>query len=359
MNGAIEIDDTIREALDAGAIVDFSLSGGKDSAAAALAVTNHLNANLHPQEKRSATHAHLGQIEWPETVGHIRNLTDRLNLPMEIVAQGHGLIERWRSRFEAAKQRYANLECYHLIGPFSSPSLRFCTGEMKTAPIRRSLARRYPCQTVISVVGLRADESQRRAATPISKIDQLASTRSSRPKIISWHPIRNWTIADVLAAHGEAQLPLHYAYTDHQMTRLSCAFCIMSSTHDLTNAAQSHLNNEALQAIADLEIQSTFSFQPTRWLADLNHQNHQSQSLERAKANATERRSLEATLPADLKYVHGWPPRIPGYDEARRIAEVRRKILDHHDLETPYRTAAKIIDRFAELHARKPALSAI
>jgi len=358
MNRPIDIDHTVREAINAGAIVDFSLSGGKDSTAAALAASACLDALNHPATSRSATHAHLGPIEWPATIDHIRDLTDRLSLPLQIVAQGNGLIERWRTRFEAAKRRYSDLECYHLIGPFSSPSLRFCTGEMKTAPIRRSLAQRYPNQTVISVVGIRAAESLRRAATPISKIDQLQTVRSSRPKIISWHPIRQWTIADVLAAHETSALPLHYAYTEHKMTRLSCAFCIMSSLPDLNNSAQSNLNRAALQAIADIEIQSTFSFQPSRWLSDLDDRPETSRgSLDRAKSRSAERRALEKTLPPDLKYLKGWPPRVPDYTEAQQIADVRRVILEHHALDTPYRTAARIIDRFAELHKAKRAPS--
>ena len=353
MQPTIDIDDTIRAAIQAGAIVDFSLSGGKDSAATALATTAWLDSVNHPVDRRSATHAHLGEIEWPQTIDHIRALAEHLTIPLATIAQGNGLIDRWRRRFAAALRRYANLECYHLISPFSSASLRFCTGEMKTTPIRRSLGQRYPNQTVISVVGLRADESLRRAGTQISKIDQCSSARSQRPTIITWHPIRQWSIADVLEAHSESKIPLHYAYTHHNMTRLSCSFCVLASNQDLTNAARSNLNTAAHRAIAALEIESTFSFQPTRWLADLDPPSELQMAIAQAKRKALERRSLEASLPSDLKYIKGWPPRVPDYDEARAIADVRRTILAHHHLDTPYPTPSKIINRFAELHARK------
>ena len=233
----LAIDDTIQEAIDNHAIVDFSLSGGKDSAAAAIAVSAWLDKRRHPVDLRSATHAHLGVIEWPETIDHIKNLTEKLAIPLSIVSQEKGLIDRWRRRFEAAKLRYAALECYHLIGPFSSASLRFCTSEMKTSPIRRSLSLRNPGATVISVIGVRADESPRRANAPISSIDQLPSDRSPRPKLISWNPIKDWTAQDVFDAHHAARVPLHYAYTRHAMTRLSCAFCVLASRADVENAA--------------------------------------------------------------------------------------------------------------------------
>ena len=83
-------------------------------------------------------------------------------------------------------------------------------------------------------------------------------------------------------------------------------------------------------------------------------------AIAQAKRKALERRSLEASLPSDLKYIKGWPPRVPDYDEARAIADVRRTILAHHHLDTPYPTPSKIIDRFAELHARSlPTISTI
>lgn len=349
----LAIDDTIQEAIDNHAIVDFSLSGGKDSAAAAIAVSAWLDKRRHPVDLRSATHAHLGVIEWPETIDHIKNLTEKLAIPLSIVSQEKGLIDRWRRRFEAAKLRYAALECYHLIGPFSSASLRFCTSEMKTSPIRRSLSLRNPGATVISVIGVRADESPRRANAPISSIDQLPSDRSPRPKLISWNPIKDWTAQDVFDAHHAARVPLHYAYTRHAMTRLSCAFCVLASRADVENAAKCDVNAEAYRQITDLEISSTFAFQPTRWLADTNTpQPIDRAQLERAKRLNTIRRALEDTLPPDLRYIKGWPPRIPNQQEARLIADVRSAILAHHELASPFQSPSAVIDRFAELHLR-------
>ena len=45
---------------------------------------------------------------------------------------------------------------------------------------------------------------------------------------------------------------------------------------------------------------------------------------------------------------------LPEPDEAADIARVRSTIADHHALDTPYRTATTVRDRFAELIAAKP-----
>lgn len=348
---SLSLDDRVLTAIAAGAVVDFSLSGGKDSTAAAIAVSQWLDAIGHPRHLRSATHANLGLIEWPETIDHIERLTEHLGLPLAITAKPRGLIERWKHRFDAAKARYANLETYFLVGPFSSASLRFCTSEQKTGTIRPSLGRRHPAQTIVSVIGLRAEESPRRALTPISKIDQNPGSHSTRPTIIAWHPIRDWTTAEVLDLHARHSFPLHYAYTRHNMTRLSCAYCVLASRRDLANAVASHRNAAALAEITELEITSGFSFQPSAWLADLAPPGFLSpHTLAAAKRAAQTRRALEATLPADLRYNKGWPPRVPSFEEAQTIAHVRAQVLEQHDLTAHYTTPATIISRFQELH---------
>lgn len=59
--------------------------------------------------------------------------------------------------------------------------------------------------------------------------------------------------------------------------------------------------------------------------------------------------SHEASLPADLRFQKGWPPRLPTTSEAARIAEVRARILGHHGLPNLYPRAGDIIGRFTEL----------
>src|SRR3546814_11897536 len=79
---------------------------------------------------------------------------------------------RWEQRFLSGKRRYETLETYNLIGPWSSASLRFCTSELKVQVIGPELARRYRGETIVSVIGLRRDESPSRRSTPISRSDE-------------------------------------------------------------------------------------------------------------------------------------------------------------------------------------------
>ncbi len=46
---------------------------------------------------------------------------------------------------------------------------------------------------------------------------------------VTWNPIIDWTLEQVLSEVGQTSLRLHEAYTRYGSSRVSCAFCIMSS----------------------------------------------------------------------------------------------------------------------------------
>jgi hypothetical protein len=71
--------------------------------------------------------------------------------------------------------------------------------------------------------------------------------------------------------------------------------------------------------------------------------------IARAKADQLERRRLEAMMPPTLRYVKGWPPRVPTRSEAEDIATARRPILARHGLADLYPTASSIMERFSDL----------
>jgi hypothetical protein len=68
-----------------------------------------------------------------------------------------------------------------------------------------------------------------------------------------------------------------------------------------------------------------------------------------AKADAAERRRLESAMPPDLRYVRGWPPRVPTIEEAGVVAASRAPILARHGLANLYPDACAVRDRFADL----------
>lgn len=166
----------------------------------------------------------------------------------------------------------------------------------------------------------------------------------------------------VLAVVGEHNPREGYAclraYTCYQSSRLSCRFCVLQSLGDAQASASAPANRPALLHLVGLEATSTFSFQPARWLADVAPRHIPGNLRNRislAKADAAERRRLEAAMPPDLRYVKGWPPRIPTIEEAGIIAASRAPILSRHGLADLYPNAGAVRDRFSDLIALKRA----
>lgn len=351
----IAITSEIVAAIRAGAWIVFNLSGGKDSSAALFAVNLQLDSLGHPRARRMAIHADLGRAEWDSTPDTVARIAASAGVPLTVVHRAAGdLVDRWIQRFESGKRRYEALETYNLIGPWSSASLRFCQSEMKAAVIGPAIARMLRGQQIISVLGLRRDESHNRAATPIAKADLRYAKAGNRygTAITLWHPIAHWNSEEVFRAHGALGITLHEAYSIWGATRLSCRYCIFASLHDLSASAAAPANTEVYRELVGIEARSTFPFQPTRWLADIAPHllsGGLRADVERAKADQLERRHLEASMPAGLRYVKGWPRRMPTLAEADDIAAARRPILARHRLENRYPTGSAVQARFAEL----------
>lgn len=346
------VDQWILEAVNAYAIVVFSLSGGKDSTAATWAAMRKLDELGHPRQLRFAIHADLGRAEWKSTPATVESIASFFGLEL-IVARHktHDMVSRWEARGIEGRRRYEHLEVFNLIGPWSSSSLRFCTSELKQQVISRALQKRFPGQTVVSVIGIRREESFGRRLAPVSKHEQRWD-QANGTRIISWNPIVEFTTAQVFALHERHGLPLHEAYTIFNSSRVSCAFCVMQSLRDQKASASAPDNRELLSHLVGVEAWSTYSFQPDRWLADLSPHllsDGLRSDIETAKRKASERRALEAALPADLRYVKGWPPRAPTMPEASQIVSTRATILGHHGLRVIFPTPRDVIARFQEL----------
>jgi 3'-phosphoadenosine 5'-phosphosulfate sulfotransferase (PAPS reductase)/FAD synthetase len=351
----VAVDDLIIDAIACGAWFAFNLSGGKDSTASAQTVIALLDHMGHPRARRIAIHADLGRAEWRSTPATVAVIARRLGLPLVVVRRGAGdMVARWEQRFANGCRRYENLELYHLIGPWSQANKRFCTSELKAQVIGPALARRFRGEKVVSVIGLRRAESHGRRDTPISRLD----VRFAKPgnaagtRMINWYPGVDWTADDVFAVHAHHDLPLHEAYCRFGATRLSCAFCVLASAHDLAAASDADDNRDLYRHLVGMEAASTFSFQPGRWLADvaprlLTPSLHR--DIVQAKADAVERRAIEAAMPPGLRFVKGKPPRLPTLDEAKAVAAARAGILSRHGLDNHFPDAASVRRRFEEL----------
>lgn len=350
----LSFDDATIAMLKAGAHVALNLSGGKDSGAAGDRTVRFLDSIGHPRDRRLAIHADLGRTEWRETEAMVQRQAAFMGLPLVVVRRKAGdLVERWEQRFKNGLTRYVSLSTYNLIGPWSSPSLRFCQSELKAQVIGPYLARELRGAGIVQVVGIRRDESTNRKRTPVSKPDLRYAKVGNKAgtTMLLWHPVLEWTAEQVFAYHDLVGLDLHPAYPAG-CSRVSCAFCIMQSLKDAQVAASIAGNLPLYLHLVEMEATSTFSFWADRWLADVAPHLLSpalSVAIIVAKAKAAERRRIEADMPAGLRYVKGWPVRLPANDEAARIVEARRVILAHHGQADPYGSARAVIGRFEEL----------
>lgn len=226
----------IETLIAAGAPVAIGVSGGKDSQAAALATIAYLDQSGHTGP-RLLIHSDLGSVEWHASLPVCQELARLLGLELVVVRRKAGdLMDRWESRWASSVSRYSNLETVTLVLPWSTPSMRFCTSELKTHIIAAELKRRFKNRKIINVTGVRREESAARAKGPI------ASTGADG-RIWSWRPISDWRESEVFAYIASRGLAPHAAYTRFGMTRVSCQFCIMASQHNLlmaTKVPESH-----------------------------------------------------------------------------------------------------------------------
>lgn len=353
----LAIDDRVRAAIAAGVPVAYSLSGGKDSVSISHAADRLLDQLGHPRDRRIAIHSDLGRIEWQTTPATVEAAAAAIGVPLVVVRRKAGdLVDRWERRFELGLDRYIDLRTYHLTGPWSSASNRFCTAELKTQVILPELLRQWKGTEILSIVGIRRQESLKRRLAPISKREGKPWVRSGGGCITTWHPGVDIREDEVFTYLEREALPVAEPYRLGS-TRFGCAFCVMGSENDLNVSARAPGNLGLLHHLVDIEAKSTFSFQQQRWLGDIAPDLIRPAlwaDLERGKVRAAERRNLEDRLPANLRYVKGWPQRIPTLAEASVILSTRSAILAVHGKTSPYDTPALVRDRIAELfHAER------
>lgn len=349
----------IDTALNAGAVISYSVSGGKDSDALVLACERELRGHAGP---RVLIHADLGRTEWQESLPQCQRLAEHVGLELIVVRRkAGGMMERWLSRWESSVRRYAELSTVTLILPWSTPSMRFCTSELKTAVICRELAQRFAGKVILNALGIRAEESANRAQAPISKVQPLLYRRT-QPAVVTtgytWLPIHHWSIGDVWDIHEWNSFDPHPAYTEYGMSRVSCVFCILANKSDLEHAAAQAQNLGIFREMCQLEIDSTFAFQSSGWLSDVApHQltPEQREAVIVAKKRAERREKAERRIPRHLLYDgKGWPKVMPTRAEAQMLAEVRCEVAAAVGIEIGYTSADQVYGRYSELMERKP-----
>lgn len=338
--------------LDGNCIVAAGISGGKDGNSAAIRLNDYLNQIGHTGT-RVLIHSDLGRVEWKDSIKQCQLIADRLGWELIIVKRAAGdMMDRWETRWKNNVARYTNLECVKLILPWSTPSMRFCTSELKTTLICAELTKRFPKQKILSVTGVRHAESAARAKMPIASENIKLSARGCYG--LNWNPIITWSTQEVFSYLETENQPLHEAYTTYGSSRVSCAFCIMGSKGDLIASASCVDNQDIYRQMVELEIQSTYAFQGNTWLGDVAPQllnQEQKNRLNSAKKAGELRKSAEAAIPKHLLFTKGVPTSIPTLEEAQLIAKVRIEVSRAVGIEVGYIDANSIIEKYNSLSA--------
>lgn len=288
----MNIPPVIRSALELGAALSISISGGKDSQAMLAAVMQVRQREGWPGPV-FAIYADLGRMDWPQSLPHCQRLAGIFSLELVTVRRPQGdLLERMRQRME--KLRGSGK-------PFwPSAVARYCTNELKTCQIDRYLR----CfELVISAEGIRAEESPKRSRKPAVAVRQDITTKPLKrlsPEMalsawrpgtgrlaLTWYPIQDWKLEQVWQACGTSisdlkrrqkllqmgwpdeafeDCPVHPAYV-YGATRVSCALCVLASRQDLRIGALH--NPELYQTLVAMERESGFTFQPGRSLTEI------------------------------------------------------------------------------------------
>ena len=340
----------IQTLLEAKAPVAVGVSGGKDSHAVAWAMAEALKDYEGP---KVLIHADLGSVEWLDSHPACQRIADRIGWELITCARpAGGMMERWESRWQSSIRRYTAMETVSVVLPWSTPSMRFCTSELKVGPITAALKKRFGNKTpMINVTGVRAEESAARAKQPVSAPENKLPKGS-----MNWRPIHHWKLQDVWDTIAASGVDAHEAYSLFGSSRVSCRFCILANEADLRASLKDPAAASIYRRMCDLELESAFAFQGNRWLTSLAPEllpDYGDIRLSQAQAKAARRTELQAWIPKHLQFTKGWPHCVPDAEEAQKLAVMRREICNMYGWGSPFLDADTIRDRYNELMKSK------
>lgn len=353
---SVAVTPEVSSMLDRHCPVAIGVSGGKDSTAVAFATAEYLDGIGH-RGPRLLIHADLGVTEWRDSLPTCERLARALSMELAVVRRPQGdMMDRWEQRWRDNVARWESLSCVKLILPWSTPAMRFCTAELKIDQITRYLSRRFAGQSIVSVTGIRREESTERAKAPISAVQPKLASTTRKTDGMNWNPIIDWTTEDVFALARERGFPMHEAYSRYGSSRVSCVYCILGTAGDHQAGARAVENLPLARRQIALEIRSTFAFQGSRWLADTlaaSLPELDRATTQGAKDRARRREEAEGRIPDHLLYCRGWPTCVLTEDEAKLIAGVRSEVADAVGLRPTFTTAAEVVARYEELVREK------
>ena len=203
-------------------IYHVGVSGGKDSTAVLLWLVHESGV---PHHKIDVTFSDTGN-EHDLTYAQI-DLLSRTVFPIKTLMPDLPF-------FDLAKK--------HKI--FPSNARRYCTEHLKIIPASRHITGLLAaCKKVVSVSGVRSDESEKR-----KNLEEWDFSNSLLT--LQWRPLIRWTIADVLTIHRKYDVPLNPLY-EMGFERVGCFPCIYSKKREVRLVAQ--MAPEKIERIRQVE----------------------------------------------------------------------------------------------------------
>ena len=269
--GELHVPGVIRRALDGGASLAVSISGGKDGQAMLSAVVPWFKKHGY-EGQLFAIHSDLGRAEWPQTPAFVGHLAQQAGVPLVVVRRAKGdLVARIEERLMKVRQnageekptpfwpssasRYCTshlkaepinqalrkLSATQAVPFWPSSGQRYCTSDLKRGPIDTEL-RHF--EVIISAEGVRGNESRARAKKPVVEIreaitagskfaerdlvsmlpdDALTRREPGQRVAFDWRPIFNWTLEQVWVGCGTSVAELKRRRALYKLGEHECA----------------------------------------------------------------------------------------------------------------------------------------
>ena len=202
-------------------------SGGKDSQAMIDVVMERAREE-GVQDRVVVVHCDLGAVEWPGTKELAAEQARHYGLRFEVVSRPQGDLLH---QIEHQRKKWPDM------------ARRFCTSDQKAGQVEKVFTSLVSAShammglsghkqrqgrkiKILSVMGIRAQESPKRASMPVLKLEEQLS--NSYREIWEYYPLHDWTVDEVWARIRQSGVRHHPAY-DKGMPRLSCSFCVLAS----------------------------------------------------------------------------------------------------------------------------------
>lgn len=187
----------------------IGVSGGKDSTAAVLWFVHE--SDIFGKYRSEVNFCDIGN-DHPWTIEHVAKIGREIHPVTTLYPE--------LNFFDLALKKRR----------FPSTKARFCTERLKIHPTQDRVVRLlYEGFDVISVSGVRADESDDRANLP--EWDYSGTLLCHQ-----WRPLISWSLDEVIAIHKRHQFPLNPLYS-MGAKRVGCWPCIMSQKEEIRNIA--------------------------------------------------------------------------------------------------------------------------